>query len=297
MCIDLFIDSRYWEVFRVEDKVRAVSGKEYEIEGRIACGGNGVVYQCVETISGDEFAIKFQLTLSSKQKRRFEREIDLLKQVRHEQIISYVDHGKVGACSKHKSSNVTSYLPFVVMPLAESNLKEVLKSSRPLLYEDYLGQFKGLARALSELHKRAIHRDIKPENILIKGETWMLSDFGLCRFNSDRADLTHDDEAIGPRYWMSPEAINKAIGNADLISKSSDVFQLCSIFWFVVTGRHPCGSLCKQDWTGPDNLFNLLYSALSHDERKRPEDGEKLAQLLDDATLPPITQAVAREGG
>ncbi len=249
-----------------------------------------MVHRCIETISGEEFAIKFHLSLAQNKRQRFLREIELLRQIQHEQLIKYIDHGEItGSISKKVEGRVffqNETLAFLVMPLADSNLTTLLQENRNLSYEDYIGQFKGLARALSVLHRKAVHRDIKPENILVQGETWMLSDFGLCKFHDCAEELTTDNEAVGPRYWMSPEAVNRAIGNRDEISKRSDVFQLCSIFWFIVTGRHPSGCVCRGDWTGPENIFKLLLNALSHDENKRPSDGEQLVELLDSATLP-----------
>lgn len=288
MAIELFLDHRSQLVFRVEERICAVSGGSYEITERIACGGNAVVHECIDLVSGDTFAVKFQLSNNSKRRSRFDREIDLLKQIKHEQLISYVDDGEVAASIRDFGRNRgTCLIAFVVMPLADSNLFKVLRSGamRPR-YEEYIGQFKGLARALSALHERAIHRDIKPENILVKGETWLLSDFGLCKFNESGGELTDDDEPVGPRLWMSPEGINRILGNGDTISKRSDVFQLCSIFWFIVTGRHPSGCLCRDDWTGPENLFQIFFAALSHNGAKRPMDGAKLVEMLEEATLP-----------
>lgn len=190
MLTNLFLDHKYNEVFRVPNRVKAHSGMDYEISDRIASGGNAVVHRAIEKISGEEYAIKIQLSLSPKRLLRFQREVELLQQVRHEQLISYVDHGESIAnftrrLPKGKRSEPEEKtLAFLVMPLAESNLTEVLgRNTGKLPYEDYIGQFKGLARALSTLHEKAVHRDIKPENILVKGETWMLSDFGLCKFH------------------------------------------------------------------------------------------------------------------
>jgi serine/threonine-protein kinase len=85
---------------------------------------------------------------------------------------------------------------------------------------------------------------------------------------------------------MSPEGLNRAIGNSDQVGKRSDVFQLCSVFWFVVTGRNPAGVVSKNDWNGPDNIFSVIYDSLSHDERQRPSSGGELVERLNLATLP-----------
>ena len=93
---------------------------------------------------------------------------------------------------------------------------------------------------------------------------------------------------------MSPEALNQLVGNDDEISKSSDVFQLCSIFWFVVTGRHPSGIICREDWgTSPDSIFEVIFNALSHNPTRRPSDGQELFDLLNQATLGEYSDEIA----
>ncbi|CAH1222916.1 hypothetical protein PAECIP111892_05236 [Paenibacillus auburnensis] len=260
------------------------SGAKIEIQDRIASGGNAVVHRCQHIITGNMYAIKFQLVVSEKRKRRFEQEIDFLKVIQHEQLVKYIDDGIVRASGPNKRS---TEIPFIIMELAENNLNDYLRNTREsLTYAMYIGQFKGLALALAKIHEKAIHRDIKPENILVSGNTWLISDFGLCKFLDEEAqDLTYIDEAVGPRFWMSPEALNRTIGNADEILKQSDVFQLCAIFWYVVTGRNPFGVVCKEDWDGPESIFEVIFNALSHDPSRRPRDGRDLYQMLEDATL------------
>ncbi len=95
--------------------------------------------------------------------------------------IKYYGTGRVVV--KHKRTSRNATLPFVVMELADCNLQEKIREQGdPLAYEQYAGQFRGLAGALASLHNNAeaVHRDIKPENILVVGERWLLSDYGLC---------------------------------------------------------------------------------------------------------------------
>ncbi len=136
------------------------------------------------------------------------------------------------------------------------------------------------------MHQKAIHRDIKPENILIKGDTWFLSDLGLCKYTEgDGDDISLEHEVIGPRYWMSPEAINKMLGNTDVISDRSDIFQLASVFWYVVTGRHPIGVVSKDDWNGPVNIFEPIFRSLSHNPDHRISNAQELLSNLEAATF------------
>ena len=284
MHIDLFLSHKPKEVCRIAQHVWSGSGREYEIGDRIRSGGNAVVHVCVDRIEGRSFAIKFQMAVSNERRKRFSQEIELLRGLEHDQLMSYVGHGKTNGTQMPGNRYIS--VPFVVMPLAERNLAEVIRDcSQPLLFDEYIAQFKGLAEGLGVLHQKAVHRDIKPENIMVRGETWLLSDFGLCTFLDQRSDITGDNEAIGPRFWMSPEAVNRAIGNDDTISKRSDVFQLGSVFWFVVTGRHPSGNVSEADWPGPRCIFSVLADALSHNAVNRPADGKELAQRLNDATI------------
>lgn len=288
----LFLNQNKKDIFHVPTIIKSINSKYYEIQDRISNGGNAVVHKCVDTATGHEYAVKFQLTpFNNKRLQRFYQEIELIKQVKHDQLISYVDQGKVDF---HKKGNSRKSLekiegkkiPFLIMNLANNNLSDIRRDKK-IPYEEYIGQFKGLASALASLHEKAIHRDIKPENILITGETWVLSDFGLCKFTDENqgTELTSEYESIGPRFWMSPESLNRSLGNSDEISKYSDVFQLCSIFWYVINGRHPLGVIGKDDWEGPDHLFDVIFNALSHDASKRPSDGYELLEQLERAIL------------
>jgi eukaryotic-like serine/threonine-protein kinase len=288
----LFLAQNRKDTFHVPSQIKSINSKNYEIQERISNGGNAVVHKCVGTASGQEYAIKFQLTpFNNKRLQRFYQEIELIKQVKHDQLISYIDQGEVDFYKKSNTSRKLEKvegkkIPFLVMNLANNNLCDIRKDKK-IPYEEYIGQFKGLASALASLHEKAIHRDIKPENVLIAGETWILSDFGLCKFTDEESEteLTSEYETIGPRFWMSPESLNRSLGNPDEISKYSDVFQLCSIFWYVINGRHPLGVISKDDWQGPDHLFDVIYNALSHNASKRPSDGYELLEQLEHAIL------------
>jgi len=265
--------------FEVNDCIQADSGEEYELQEQISFGGNGVVHRCVHTSSGEEYAVKFQIVLKRNRVKRFRRELSFMKTVRHNQLMNALDEGIVEA--RRKQGRKTR-LPFVVMPLAEENLATFVKTAHSISYEAYIGQFLGLSAALAEMHSSAIHRDIKPENILVRGTTWYLADFGLCDYVDDESllDLTVDGELIGPKLWMSPEAINAGLGNLDLIGPGSDVFQMASVFWFVVTGRHPAGCITQNDWSGPEELYSLFRSCLSHNPTTRPQNGTELLEQL-----------------
>lgn len=283
MGVKLYLNYQEKSAVTIPEQIVSDNGTTFEVEDRIDSGGNAVVHQALNARSGDRVAIKFLVKTSSKRRKRFLKEVQLLKETRHYHIIQYLDSGRVkGYIKQRDNTKVYVQVPYLVMPLADRNLKQLISDAPGMIsFEEYIGQFRGLSSALGVLHNNAIHRDIKPENVLIVGDTWVLSDFGLCRYNLDNVDCTSDDEKIGPVYWLSPEAVNRVIGNNDVISKESDVYQLCSVFWYVVTKRHPTGCLCIQDWNGSFELFQLIVSSLSHDYNRRPHDGLELSQRLE----------------
>ena len=262
----------------------------YEIvpEEYLGSGGNAIVYGCRRVGSGESFAVKIQIDTRQKRLQRFLREERLLGSLHHDQLMTCVNHGEISLKSRRFG---TKSHPFVVMPLADKNLLDLVKNAPDdIAFDSVAGQFRGLSEALAVLHEHAIHRDIKPENILIRGETWMLSDFGLCRFvdpKENGLDVTMADEIVGPKFWMSPESMNRSLGCGDEISKASDVFQLAAVFWFAVTKRHPTGIVKETDWAGPPKVFEVLASALSHDPSQRPVDGRDFHERIKTALFDP----------
>lgn len=285
--IDLYIGDRpnFTDVFRIGTRVRgANTNTQFEVGLRISSGGNGVVHNCIDSNTGDEFAIKFQLKTYANRSRRFQREVRIMQSLDHSHLIRYLDNGVAQAQASPKS---TKQISFVVMELAKTSLSSLIQNNRASFpYELYIGQFRGLASALRLLHSRAIHRDIKPENILVVGDRWVLSDFGLCApAPYKEVALTHEREPVGPRYWMSPEAVNRVLGCKDVPTKASDVFQLASVFWYAVTGRHPLGIVGQQDWRGPTPLYEVLVRCLAHRPSARPADGDAFYAALEDAII------------
>ena len=268
--------------FRLKSDIRTIEGDVYEIEEWIDRGGNASVFKCTHRTTGDEYAIKILMNTRARNAKRFLREVQLLQSLKGDHVTQYQGAGRVTV--RHNKYHKDTVLPFVVMELADCNLQEKMNKEGPVSYEQYIGQFRGLAAALANVHQSAVHRDIKPENILVVGERWLLSDYGLCTFVSRyNKELTIEGENIGPRYWLSPEAHNRRLGCSDEISKASDVFQLAAIFWYVVTGRHPCGVVTADDWNGPEKLFGLLHKSLYHDYRKRPQNGQEFFSQLESA--------------
>lgn len=254
----------------------------YQITERLGAGGNGVVYECLD-FEGESYAIKIQLNISPVAVKRFKQEIKLMKSINHPNLIRYIDSGDISAYKLQKDKKIEVTLPFLIMEKAEENLRNYIAEGNRPTYSEYITQFMGLSEALAKVHKEAIHRDIKLENILVIGDRWVLSDFGLCSFidEEEHEDLTKIHEKIGPKYWMSPEALNRIYNNVDEIIPASDVFQLAAIFWYVVNQRFPFGIVEDDDWSTDDTeTCHVLLKCLSNNGKKRIQNGEELYLAL-----------------
>lgn len=275
--------------YAIGEQIVGDDGKTYIVGERIAAGGNAVVHECNEMLSGDTYAVKFQLELRERRRERFQREVELLRGFNDTHIIRFVATGTVvGVCTRRAKSNKrpstkphTEELPFVVLMKASMDLAKHARTPQQIPPSIYLAQFLGLSKALVKVNEKALHRDIKPENILVVGSAWAISDFGLCDLQEGGQDLSRVDEKIGPALWMSPEAFNKNLGCPDAIGQTSDVFQLASVFWYATCGRHPTGIVRDSDWRGPTELYPIMERALLHNGQNRFQTSAEFSSALE----------------
>jgi serine/threonine protein kinase len=289
--IDLFRSSS--SGYTIDDHITGDDGKVYIVGERIAHGGNAVVHECNEKLSGDNYAVKFQLELHGRRRERFRREVELLRSFDDPHIIGFVATGATTGAREKRTSRggradthrwrEDEELPFVILMKASQHLGEHAKTPHMIPPATYLAQFLGLSKALVKINEKALHRDIKPENIWVVGSAWAISDFGLCDLHEGGADLSRVDERIGPVQWMSPEAFNKNLGCADAIGQASDVFQLASVFWYATCGRHPTGIVRDTDWRGPAALYPVMEKALLHNKQHRYQTSAEFSAALEAA--------------
>ena len=99
------------------------NGDTYDVEEQIGSGGNATVHKCTDRITGEEYAIKFLLALGVKMHRRFQQEIRLLQETKHDHLIKYTGSGILTATTLgSKKVQIPVRIPFLIMPLATSNL-------------------------------------------------------------------------------------------------------------------------------------------------------------------------------
>lgn len=281
--------------FSIEEEFEILSDK-YQYQEHLGKGGNSSVECFIEKNSGIEYAVKI-IPLDScndfykREALRVKTELSILTKLKHNHIVRYYGH-KLGKIKKRKFKGESSIVDalFIVMEKADCSLKDYIRNNK-VDYSQYAGQMLGLCDALKLLHTLAIHRDLKPENILVVNSSWVISDFGLCSMlDGSGPEITSHSKAIGPKYWLSPEAFSRYIDideHRKEIICGSDIYQMCAIFWFVINRKHPSGILSLDDFTGPEKLYEPIHKGLQHDSSRRYNSTDDFLEAFKTIILEP----------
>jgi mitogen-activated protein kinase 1/3 len=153
-------------------------GEDYECIKVLGQGSYGAVCSAMHKPSGKKVAIKkmdgvFEDEVDCK---RILREVNLLRKLHHPYVVNILDVLE----PKNPDSFDTLY---VVLELAESDLKKVIKSAIHLQIKHIQTVVYNLLCAVKYLHTaNVIHRDLKPANVLVNEDCSVkICDFGLAR--------------------------------------------------------------------------------------------------------------------
>jgi eukaryotic-like serine/threonine-protein kinase len=206
----------------------------YSLEDRLGSGGQGAVYAALQHSTGRKVAIKLLprngLT-STRERYRFESEVQALSQLRHKNIVTVHDAG------------TSAQFSYLVMDYIEGRpIDQYVRNAKPGLRE-IVAIFVQVCEAVHAAHLKAItHRDLKPRNILVtdRGEPFVV-DFGLAKLHTQTAttsesELTISGQFVGTPIWASPEQADGDVSRLDL---RTDVYTLGLVLYQLVTGEMP----------------------------------------------------------
>ncbi|CAF0865319.1 unnamed protein product [Adineta steineri] len=205
----------------------------FDIRNAAANRGHfATVYFARHRITGIKVALK-QVELSrmtdSKTIEDCKREVFLLQQLDHPNIIKYISHF------------IDNNDLYIVLELASagdlSQMFESLHQKKKLLNEKTIWKFFcQITCGLEYMHsKRIMHRDIKPANIFInKDGSIKLGDLGLSRYFDSKTILAYSN--VGTPYYMSPEIID---GQCRGYNFQFDIWSLACILYEMVVLRSP----------------------------------------------------------
>lgn len=278
--LDSFLKGESW------DNVKWMQG------ALIGQGSFGSVYLALHAVTGELMAVK-QVEVPSnsngpldKKKSTMvaalKREIDLLRDLQHENIVQYL-----GSNSDENHFNI--FLEYVPGGSVAAMLNSYGQLHEPLI-RNFVRQ---ILAGLSYLHGRdIIHRDIKGANVLVdnKGNI-KISDFGISKRVQASALLQpgaqpHRSSLQGSVFWMAPEVVKQKPH-----SRKADIWSLGCLIVEMYTGTHPypeCsqlqaifqigGSQCRPQpppGASPEGLA-FLDKTFEVDQDKRPSADELL---------------------
>ena len=202
----------------------------YEIRNYISKGGMGAVYSGFDNRLKCKVAIKQNLLENDTAKQLFQREAELLANLKHNGL-----------------PKVTDYFPFnnhyyLIMELIEGDdLQKTIQAGERLSYEKGLHFFEKLLDILIYLHSyNIIHADIKPSNLKIDNEEHNLKllDFGIAkgRIGEVSKDL---NTTGGTPLYMSLEQTGYIESNEIKLTTQSDLYSASATFYHLLSGTQP----------------------------------------------------------
>ncbi|MFN0136021.1 MAG: tetratricopeptide repeat protein [Phycisphaerae bacterium] len=205
----------------------------YQIIAERQRGGQGVVYEAIQRATRRRVAIKVlhERQVGGASRARFEREVEILAQLRHPNIVTIHDSSQAGTR--------LYYVMDLIDGVAFDEFAAGVPDRSPLRI---LPVFQKVCEAVNAAHLRGVmHRDLKPSNILVDraGEPRVL-DFGLAKSldpsSGGSADMTETGQFLGSMMWASPEQVEAAHDRLDI---RCDVYSLGVILFHSLTGQVP----------------------------------------------------------
>ncbi|NXU87425.1 M3K19 kinase, partial [Xiphorhynchus elegans] len=201
-------------------------------------GAYGTVY-CGLTSQGQLIAVK-QVVLDTsdqatteKEYQKFHEEVDLLKTLKHVNIVTYL-----GTCLEDNILSI--FMEFV----PGGSISSVINRFGPLSEAVLCKYTKQILQGVAYLHANCVvHRDIKGNNVmLMPNGTVKLIDFGCARRLAWVSPGGTQSETLrsvhGTPYWMAPEVINESG-----YGRKSDIWSVgCTVFE-MATGKPPLASM------------------------------------------------------
>jgi phosphate ABC transporter phosphate-binding protein len=204
----------------------------YEVLDLLGRGAMGTVYKARHRTMKRVAAIKVLSPEVARQDtfaQRFQREVETLAQLHHNNIVMAFDAGESPAG------------PFLAMEFIQGrDLACEVKTAGPLSLADAVACTLQAARGLEYAHEQGlIHRDIKPANLMrdVRGVV-KVADLGLARVKSSHAvqsesALTQAGGIVGTVDYMAPE---QAV-DSTTVDHRADIYSLGATLFFLLTGR------------------------------------------------------------
>lgn len=216
--------------------------------GVLGQGAFAVVKRAVERSTGDHYAVKIIDKKKVMHGMAVQREIDILKKVQHENIVSL----------KAFFEDERNF--YLVMDLVDGgDLMDFVTNNGPIPEDATREIARQVFAAVAYMHSMSIsHRDIKPDNILIAQDEPVIvkvSDFGLAKIAKSG---THLQTFCGTLAYLAPEVLARKHDNTKSIvySDKVDIWSIGCMLYVLLTGYLPF----------PQNTQQALYKGILNGE-------------------------------
>ena len=241
----------------------------FEIVGRIAAGGMGVVYVATDRELNEEVILKTVRPEMARQKQFLERlkaECQLARGLSHPNIVRIHDYFPADKRG----------VPFITMERLPGTTLDAWAAQlgRAVTLTEFHDIMKGACAALACAHAPqrgrvhgVLHLDLKPANIMVAADlsSVVVLDFGLGKARSpDRILVTNVGGTFG---YMAPEQVR-----GDGVDERADVYSLGIIAYQLLTGDLPAaGSNSVNDERAdvPGALSDAIAAAMAYKVEKR----------------------------
>ena len=202
---------------------------DYELQGEIGRGGQGVVYRARQKSLNRTVALKIIVLghwATARHLKRFRLEAEAAASLNHPSIVPIHEIGERDGCC------------YFSMNLIEGGQLDEVVRREAISIRRAAELIAKLARTVHYAHEHGIlHRDIKPGNILLdtEGEPH-LTDFGLARLVETESTVTRTTEVLGTPSYMAPE---QASGNNVALTSATDIYGLGAVLYHLLTGCPP----------------------------------------------------------
>jgi serine/threonine-protein kinase len=291
----------------------------YRLEHRLGQGGMGEVWKASHRLLARPAAIKLirpsgsgnVAGISDDMRRRFEREAQVISQLRSPHTVTLFDLGIAEEGSIY----------YVMELLDGVDTDALIKRFGAIPAERVVHILRQICHSLSEAESRGlVHRDIKPANIFLcrYGEDYdfvKVLDFGLVKAAHEASSDTETAITIqnviqGTPAFIAPE---QALGGDDVDGRA-DIYSTGCVAYWLLTGQlvftadttmktllaHaqalPKPPSSRTTDSVPPDLDALVLACLAKDREHRPQSARELLQRLDAIAFDhPWTDERARE--
>ena len=230
----------------------------YEVIKQLGKGGYGKVYEVKNKKSGEIRACKHLSKLSIKNLEKFQREINILINSDHPNIIRIFEIFE---------SQRSLYIVMEECKGGEifDRIIEHIQSKQMYSEKDAAEMFRQVMSSIEYCHKNGIcHRDLKPENLLYlnegpeKNNPIRVIDFGLSQYISPDKKLS---TKVGTAYYVAPEILKGEY------TEKCDVWSAGVILYIFLSGDPPFngasdsviyGKIAQMKFTFPEKKWSKI---------------------------------------